>query len=163
MCLAAERSRCRRARAYRCLPPAAWSLASPRFSLETRSGPDRVMELVGRLSGVQHGPHNALVSRTAADVARQRFSHYVLGEWLLGIGVAQQLDRGDKESRRAESALQAVSLGECAAQPGCLLELIQSFYGVDPQPVGLDGQRQAGARTSPLDEHRAGTTDSVLT
>ncbi len=61
-------------------------------------------------------------------------------------GSFEQLQGRDQESSCAEPALKAAALGECPAQPGRLLELVEPLDGVDPQAVDLNGQRQAGPR-----------------
>src|SRR6266851_1504012 len=70
-----------------------WSARSP---VLTSTGSELV-------SGPQHRLNDVLVAGAAAEVARQRPAHLVLGQ--IGIGVEQSLG-GHHHARRAESALQ---------------------------------------------------------
>src|SRR6478672_6537793 len=62
---------------------------------------------------VERGIHDALVAGAAAQIARDRDAHLVLGR--IGI-VAQEFDQRGQHARRAETALQAVVVAESLLQ-----------------------------------------------
>src|SRR5262245_18062448 len=65
------------------------------------------------LRRVKRGRYDALIAGAAAEIARDRYAHLLLGRVRI---VAQELGQRDQHPGRAEAALQAVIVAECLLQ-----------------------------------------------
>ncbi len=103
--------------------------------------------------GPQHRLDDVLVAGAAAQVARQRPAHLVLGR--VGVLVEQRLG-GQHHARRAEPALQAVLLLEALLDRVQLARPCQPLDGGDLVAVGLHGEHRAALHRRAVEEHGAG-------
>src|SRR5207253_690580 len=119
---------------------AVWTMRSGGMWLPSTiptGGPSGTAELCRRR---QHGLHDLLVARAAAEVPGQRQPHLVLGR--LGPLVEQGRGR-DQHARRAEAALDAARLDERALESARLAAARGPLHPPHLTPAGL--QRQVGA------------------
>src|SRR3954447_14370144 len=106
-----------------------------------------------RLGGALHGAHDVLVSGAAAEVALDALADLVLVR--VGV-VAEQVDRLHDHPRRAEAALQGVTLVEGLLDGVQLPVAGEALDGGDLAPVGLDGEHRARLHALPVQVDRAG-------
>ncbi len=115
--------------------------------------------LAADLGGTQDGLDDVLVAGAPAEVARDGLARLVLGRLRVLLEVCRD---GGEEARRAEAALQAMTLGE---------RLLDGAHGPDgAKPLdrgdgvglGRHGEHQAGPHGRAVDEHRAGPAHPVL-
>lgn len=109
-----------------------------------------VPPLLGGFGGGQHGPHDVLVARAAAEVAFQGVTHLVRGRVRV---LAQQIARRHEHARGAVAALERVPLAEGTLEAGPLPVPGQSLHRGHFAPVRLDGEHRAAldARTVEVD------------
>src|SRR5215510_13967553 len=96
------------------------------------------------LGSIERGIDDALITGTAAEIARDRDADLLLGR--IGI-VAQEFEQRRQHARRAEAALQAVVVAERFLERMKLgLRRRDAFDGQDLVAVGLHREHQARAR-----------------
>src|ERR1700716_4174020 len=112
------------------------------------------------LCRVERGVDDALIAGAAAQIARDRDPHLLLGR--IGI-VAQEFDQRRQHAGRAETALQAVVVAEGLLQRVQLgIAHRDALDRGDLVAVGLHRQHQAGARRLAVEQDRAGAAYAVL-
>src|SRR5712692_5848215 len=116
-----------------------------------------------RATGESHGRDDVLVTSAAAQIPGERLADLAL----VRIGmVAQERDQRHEDARRAEAALQPVSLAECGlermqriAPPRAVRQTLDCR---DVVSIRLDGEHQAGAYRLAVQQHRTGAAHAVL-
>src|SRR5579885_1361788 len=103
--------------------------------------------------GVLDGAHHLVIPGAAAEVARDPIADLGLGR--IEVAVEQRL-RGDQQARRAEAALQRRVLQELLLYGMQLAAGGEALDGLDRVPFGLDGEHQARAHETPVQDHAAG-------
>src|SRR5690242_8388694 len=106
--------------------------------------------LLGR---VLHGLDDIDVARAAAQVPGDRLADFLLAGILVAL---EERARGHEHARRAESALQAVLLGEALLHRMELAALLQAFDRGDLAAVRLHGEHGARLHRLAVQVHRAG-------
>src|SRR5207248_10494329 len=105
--------------------------------------------------------HDALVTGTAAEVAREAFPYLLVSRARV---VAQEGCHRNDEPGRAEPALQPVGLPERLLDGGqTSIDGRQALDGGDLRSLSLDGEEQAGPHCFAVEEDGAGAAHPVLT
>src|SRR5260221_14278447 len=109
----------------------------------------RLAHFLGR---VLHGLDDIHIARAAAQIPANSLADLLLARILVAY---EERARGHQHARRAESALQAVLLGEALLHRMELAALLQSFDRGDLAAVGLHRQHGAGFDRLPVAVHLA--------
>src|SRR5258706_15524060 len=105
------------------------------------------------LGRVLHGLDDVHVARAAAQVPADGLADLLLARVLVAL---EERARGHQHARRAESALQAVLLGEALLHRMQLAALLQALDRGDLGAVGLHREHRAGFDRLAVEVHRAG-------
>src|SRR5690349_466280 len=105
------------------------------------------------LGSVLHGLDDVHVAGTAAQIARDRLADLLFARVLVR---GEERARGHEHARRAESALQAVLLGEAFLHRMQLPALLQAFDRGDLAAVRLHGEHGARLHRLAVEVHGAG-------
>lgn len=114
----------------------------------------------GQLGRPQDRLDDAVVTGATAEVPGHRLDRLLAGR----IRVVRQ-ERGDggEEPGGTEAALQPVTLPESLLYGTQLIILgTEALHRGDRVPLGADGKHETRSHRLPVDEHRAGSTDTVL-
>src|SRR5213596_1800061 len=116
----------------------------------------------GGATGESHGRDDVLVTGAAAQIPGQRLADLAL----VRIGMlAQERHERHEDARRAEAALQPVSLAERGLKrmQRVARAVSKALHGLDLVAVRLDGEHEAGADRLAVQQHGAGAAHPVLT
>src|SRR5260370_27415307 len=94
----------------------------------------------GRVRRVVHGVDDVRVAGAAAEISAEAFVNLLAARLLL---VGEQADRRHDHSRRAEAALQAVTLPESLLHGVQLTVGRETFDRLDAGAIGLNGEHRA--------------------